>query len=263
MLPPSIYTQTNPRLIYCTISAFGQKGPLRSKPGYDGAVQAFSGHMAITGEAEGGPVRSGAVPRRRGEPAVSLLDHAGHVQAGQVVVAPAADLDPHPFAHVHLHRVVSRCRRGHGPGSDHRVHLGAGAHLPRHLGGGTHAGAGARFGHGRDTGPEDDPVGEATGADCFEPPCDDIGGGGADEPGKPFPDPAVEFRPLPALQLYDHAAGRWYEFAPLEDVRSYMVEDPSRWVDPTGRLLLRLVNRGNIGEQQYFQVLVRMEGTIE
>lgn len=52
--------QVNDRLVYCSLSAFGDKGELRSKPGYDGTLQAFSGHMMITGEAEGGPVRTGA-----------------------------------------------------------------------------------------------------------------------------------------------------------------------------------------------------------
>ena len=50
----------NPRLIHCAISAFGERGALSSRPGYDGALQAFTGHMSITGEADGGPVRSGA-----------------------------------------------------------------------------------------------------------------------------------------------------------------------------------------------------------
>jgi len=50
----------NAGLIYCSISAFGSRGPLHDKPGYDGALQAFSGHMAITGEPDGGPVRTGA-----------------------------------------------------------------------------------------------------------------------------------------------------------------------------------------------------------
>lgn len=52
--------ELNPRLIYCSISGYGERGPLARKPGYDGALQAYTGHMSITGEEDGGPVRSGA-----------------------------------------------------------------------------------------------------------------------------------------------------------------------------------------------------------
>jgi len=48
-----------PRLIYCTIGAFGAKGPLKDKPGYDPLMQAFGGFMSITGEPGGMPVRAG------------------------------------------------------------------------------------------------------------------------------------------------------------------------------------------------------------
>jgi formyl-CoA transferase/CoA:oxalate CoA-transferase len=48
-----------PRLVYCSISGFGQTGPRRSEPGYDAVVQAEGGLMSITGAADGPPFRLG------------------------------------------------------------------------------------------------------------------------------------------------------------------------------------------------------------
>lgn len=49
----------NPRLIYASISGFGQTGPYASEPGYDAIAQALGGLMSVTGEADGAPVRVG------------------------------------------------------------------------------------------------------------------------------------------------------------------------------------------------------------
>ncbi|WP_426610700.1 CaiB/BaiF CoA transferase family protein [Bradyrhizobium sp. McL0616] len=49
----------NPKLIYCAVSGFGQTGPDRLRPGYDGKMQALSGIMSITGHPETGPTRAG------------------------------------------------------------------------------------------------------------------------------------------------------------------------------------------------------------
>ncbi|MFG3593116.1 CaiB/BaiF CoA transferase family protein [Bradyrhizobium sp. RDI18] len=49
----------NPRLIYCSISGFGQTGPYKDKPGYDLLVQAMGGLMSITGAADGEPMKVG------------------------------------------------------------------------------------------------------------------------------------------------------------------------------------------------------------
>ncbi|MGO2453107.1 MULTISPECIES: CaiB/BaiF CoA transferase family protein [Pseudomonas] len=51
--------QHNPRLIYASISGFGQHGPLSGNPAYDIVAQAMSGLMSVTGFAETGPTRSG------------------------------------------------------------------------------------------------------------------------------------------------------------------------------------------------------------
>jgi len=48
-----------PSLVYCTIGAFGAKGPLKDRPGYDPLMQAFAGMMSVTGEPDQRPVRVG------------------------------------------------------------------------------------------------------------------------------------------------------------------------------------------------------------
>jgi crotonobetainyl-CoA:carnitine CoA-transferase CaiB-like acyl-CoA transferase len=49
----------NPRLVYCSVWAFGPTGPLKLRPGYEPMVQAFSGLMSMNGDAGGPPTRIG------------------------------------------------------------------------------------------------------------------------------------------------------------------------------------------------------------
>jgi crotonobetainyl-CoA:carnitine CoA-transferase CaiB-like acyl-CoA transferase len=50
---------SNPDIVYCSISGFGQSGPYRTWKGYDSIIQAMSGSMSITGEPDGPPLRAG------------------------------------------------------------------------------------------------------------------------------------------------------------------------------------------------------------
>ena len=52
-------SQFNPRLIYCSISAYGRKGPFAWRPGFDPITQAESGFMSLNGFPDGPPVRTG------------------------------------------------------------------------------------------------------------------------------------------------------------------------------------------------------------
>lgn len=49
----------NQRLIYCSVTGYGQEGPRRSQPGFDPVFQAETGIMAVTGEADGRPIKTG------------------------------------------------------------------------------------------------------------------------------------------------------------------------------------------------------------
>jgi formyl-CoA transferase len=51
--------ELNPRLVYCSISGFGQTGSLKDMPGYDFMIQAMGGIMSVTGEPDGEPMKVG------------------------------------------------------------------------------------------------------------------------------------------------------------------------------------------------------------
>ncbi|MFC2949562.1 CaiB/BaiF CoA transferase family protein [Virgibacillus sediminis] len=55
----SILEEINPGLVYCSITGFGETGPYKQMPGYDFIIQAMSGLMSITGDAESGPQKVG------------------------------------------------------------------------------------------------------------------------------------------------------------------------------------------------------------
>jgi CoA:oxalate CoA-transferase len=66
----------NPRIIYCSITGYGQRGPKRDAPVYDHVMQAVSGLMSLNGDADG--------PRRIGFP---VIDYVTGLQASQAILA--------------------------------------------------------------------------------------------------------------------------------------------------------------------------------
>ncbi len=71
----------NPRLVYCSITGFGQDGPYARRPGYDGIFQAMSGMMSVSGIPDGEP---GAGPMKMG---VSMVDVLTSLYASNAIVA--------------------------------------------------------------------------------------------------------------------------------------------------------------------------------
>jgi crotonobetainyl-CoA:carnitine CoA-transferase CaiB-like acyl-CoA transferase len=58
-LGPDVLLARHPRLVYCSVWAFGRTGPLKLKPGFEPMVQAFSGLMMMNGDEGGPPTRIG------------------------------------------------------------------------------------------------------------------------------------------------------------------------------------------------------------
>lgn len=78
---------TNPGLVYCSITGFGQTGPLRDRPGYDFLVQAMGGLMSVTGQPDGEP---GAGPQKVG---VALTDIMTGLYATIGILAALSERD--------------------------------------------------------------------------------------------------------------------------------------------------------------------------
>lgn len=71
----------NPKLIYCSITGFGQTGPYKDRPGYDFALQGMGGLMSVTGERDGQP---GAGPEKVG---VAVADISAGMYAAIAILS--------------------------------------------------------------------------------------------------------------------------------------------------------------------------------
>jgi crotonobetainyl-CoA:carnitine CoA-transferase CaiB-like acyl-CoA transferase len=108
----------NPRLVYCSITGFGQSGPYSELPGYDPIFQAMSGLMSITGVADGQP---GAGPNLVGYSVsditagyyatiaiLAALNHRDRVSGqGQHIDLALLDAQVHAVSHIAMHYLAS------------------------------------------------------------------------------------------------------------------------------------------------------------
>ncbi|MBY3132974.1 CaiB/BaiF CoA transferase family protein [Rhizobium laguerreae] len=103
----------NPKLVYCSITGFGQTGPYASLAGYDYIVQGMSGFMSITGEPDGQPMKAGVAIADifTGIYAVSAIEaaliHALKSGEGQLVDMALLDVQSAVLANQNMNYLVS------------------------------------------------------------------------------------------------------------------------------------------------------------
>jgi crotonobetainyl-CoA:carnitine CoA-transferase CaiB-like acyl-CoA transferase len=103
----------NPKLVYCSITGFGQTGPYAGLAGYDYIVQGMSGFMSITGEPNGQPMKAGVAIADifTGIYAVSAIEaaliHALKTGEGQLVDMALLDVQSAVLANQNMNYLVS------------------------------------------------------------------------------------------------------------------------------------------------------------
>ena len=91
-----VLKQTNPQLVYCAISGFGQDGPWKLRPAYDQIIQGASGVMSITGDGQSGPLRVG----------YPLADTIGGLTAALAIAAALNDREHGVFIDISMLEAV-------------------------------------------------------------------------------------------------------------------------------------------------------------
>jgi crotonobetainyl-CoA:carnitine CoA-transferase CaiB-like acyl-CoA transferase len=123
--------QLNPRLVYCSLTGFGQTGPYRERAGYDYAVQGMGGLMSITGERDdlgGGPQKVGVAVADlfTGMYAtvaiLAALRHAERTGQGQQVDMALLDTQVAMLANLGANYLVSGRKEGKIPGRAGNAH---------------------------------------------------------------------------------------------------------------------------------------------
>lgn len=132
----------NPRLVYCSISAYGRKGPFATRPGFDPITQAESGFMSLNGFPDGPPVRTGppAVDMLTGMSACNTIllallarDRLGRGQHVEVALFDMALAMTQFYGMAYLMSGVNPSRQGNSPNGSPSVGVYSGSDAPFYI----------------------------------------------------------------------------------------------------------------------------------
>jgi crotonobetainyl-CoA:carnitine CoA-transferase CaiB-like acyl-CoA transferase len=133
---------SNPRLVYCSISAYGRQGPFASRPGFDPITQAESGFMSLNGFPDGPPVRTGppAVDMLTGMSACNAIllallarDRLGRGQHVEVALFDIALAMTQFYGMAYLMSGVNPSRQGNSPNGSPSVGVYHGSDGPFYI----------------------------------------------------------------------------------------------------------------------------------
>ena len=133
---------SNPRLVYCSISAYGRQGPFAFRPGFDPITQAESGFMSLNGFPDGPPVRTGppAIDMVTGMSACNAIllallarNRLGRGQLVEVALFDIAVAMTQFYGMAYLMSGVNPSRQGNSPNGSPSVGVYAGSDAPFYI----------------------------------------------------------------------------------------------------------------------------------